>query len=52
MLSVFCTIYKCMTNDNQYKTSRILVRVTDNTHNEYKDYCDNNGFTISKRLSV
>lgn len=36
----------------QNKDRKLIVRMTDNEHTQYKDYCDNNGYTMSKRLRL
>lgn len=36
----------------QNKNRKLIVRMTDNEHDCYKHYCDNNGYTMSKRLRL
>jgi hypothetical protein len=41
-----------MNKDKQFKESRLIVRMTDVEHKTYKDYCDKNGYTMSKRVRL
>jgi hypothetical protein len=41
-----------MVNDKQIKEKKIIVRVSLNTHSEFINHCNNNGYSISKRLRL
>jgi len=41
-----------MTKDKQNKDRKILVRLTEDKANEFINHCDNNGYTMSKRLRL
>lgn len=41
-----------MSEEKQNKERRILVRLTEDKANEFIEYCNENGFTMSKRLRL
>lgn len=41
-----------MDKDRQNKDRKLVVRITEKEHNEYKNYCDENGYSMSKRLRL
>lgn len=41
-----------MSRGEKYYTKRMLVRVTDRVDNDFREYCNANGFTISKRIRL
>jgi len=41
-----------MTKMTQNKDRKILVRLTETKANEFITYCDNNGYTMSKRIRL
>ena len=41
-----------MEKDKQNKDSVVLVRLTPQIHKEFSDYCDNNGYSMSKRIRL
>jgi len=45
-------VFIIMNKDKQFKESRLIVRMTDVEHKTYKDYCDKNGYTMSKRVRL
>lgn len=41
-----------MEKDKQNKDSVVLVRLTPQIHKEFLDYCDENGYSMSKRIRL
>jgi len=41
-----------MSNSKQNKERRILVRLTEESANNFINHCDNNGYTMSKRIRL
>jgi hypothetical protein len=41
-----------MTKIKQNKERKILVRLTEESANEFINHCDNNGYTMSKRIRL
>jgi hypothetical protein len=41
-----------MAKDKQKKDRKIIIRLTENMANDYINHCNNNGYTISKRLRL
>lgn len=41
-----------MTEDNRNMDRKILIRLTQERANEFINYCNENGFTMSKRLRL
>ena len=41
-----------MDKDKQIKETHFVIRSTDEFKKQYKDFCDENGYTMSKRLTL
>lgn len=36
--------------DKQLKNNHLIIRIDDELKKQYKKYCDDNGYTLSKRI--
>lgn len=36
--------------DKQNKNTHIVIRINENLKKKYKNFCDENGYTLSKRI--
>ena len=36
--------------DKQIKNTHLIIRIDDKLKEKYKKYCDDNGYTLSKRI--
>jgi hypothetical protein len=41
-----------MNKDKQNKDRKIIIRLTNDLANDFINHCDNNGYTMSKRLRL